>query len=279
MTTPELSPELRQSFANLQSVYQLKDRTSYGREDLDEAKIVLPISIDDLNEITTEYECPMVGLLQEKGIYEIEAGAWNSNPNVVKLLVPQHWRYGENDPDKIQIKDLGNGTIETSVWNAHVLRRELAGSPPLTIEDVELLYKRELESYKPGYLPPFIGLSKNVSFGDFIEKYPHLRDAHEDHDWDDSFDEACEDVLLKPDFYMELHRYVVRKGWIKEDRAFVPLAVFHRSTGFLRVFLIDEWDAGGAHFNFGGDLEENPGVLSTVEIASGEGITETEKSL
>ncbi len=259
MPSPELSHSFRESLANLPSFYQLKDRQDSESETMNQSRVVLSAGIDELNELTTPWGCPLVGLINQKGTYEIEAGAWYPYENDVKLLYPQYpISVGRK---KIQVSDLGDGTIETSIWNAHVIRRELLGNPPLTVDDIELLYKRDLEIWKPEDAP-FIGLKNDTPFGDFIENYPPIRDSHPDNDLE--FWEESMRVILKPDFYMEIDRFIKRKGWITPSDALTPAALYHATTGFLYVPLESEWivDVG---FNFGGHLEENPNILETLD--------------
>ncbi|MBP6913798.1 MAG: hypothetical protein KBC00_04270 [Candidatus Levybacteria bacterium] len=257
MPSPELNPNFRKALDGLPSLYQLKDRESKGKESLDDVMTVLPVGVDEFAEITTSYGCPIVGRIDMKGVYEIEIG-WYPDPHRPKMLLPQQMH---GDHDRIQFRDLGNGSIGTSLWNAHAIRRELVGHPAATLEDIELLYKREMEFQKPEDVP-FITLREDVPFGDFIENYPHISNVHPGNDLD--FWDASKDVMLRPDLYMEIDSYAKRKGWIRPSDALDPSAIYHEQTGFLRVFLDNEWDIG-VWFNFGGDLEENPHILQLVE--------------
>ncbi len=259
MPSQELNPNFKEALGALPSIYQLKDRQSHGRENLDNTMTVLPVSVDELAEITTQYGCPIVGRLDLRGVYEIEIG-WYPDPDRPKLLLPQHMGA---DEERIQFKDLGNGSIETSLWNAHAIRRELIGHPAVTLDDIELLYEREMEFYTPEEAP-FIGLRNDFAFGDFIENYPPIRQAHNEK-YEEEFWDETRRVVLRPDLYMEIDRFVKRKGWMPPSDALSPVAWFHEATGFIRVYIEDEWDVGGLWFNFGGHLDENPGILELTE--------------
>lgn len=257
MYSPELSLSLQESLQALPSVIQIKDREWYGRENMDDVKVTLSVTVDEIAELTTLHGYPVVGLLNSPGTYELEYGGWHQDPERPKLLLPQHMR---SDNHHIRLRDLGNGNIETSMWDAHVIRREFIGSPSVTPGDVAVLYQRELEDAKPE--EPFINLRDDIPFGDFIENYPPIRGVHDDR-YDEDFWDETQGVILRPDLYMEIDRFVKRKGWIRESDALSPGASFHKRTGFLRVYIVDEWDVGGLWFNFGGRLEENPEILET----------------
>lgn len=265
MTSHELNPKLKEALYALPSIYELQDRERRDPDGLDAAKTTLPLSVDAFADVTTPLGAPIVGRLDAPGVYEIEYGAWYPDPNHPAFFAPQHpIAVGHA---RIQLKDLGD-EIETSLWNAHVIRRELLGNPPPTIADIKLLYKRELEDRRPEE-SPFIALNDGVTFGDFIENYPMSIGKYEPNtDDEDVFFDEMKLVILRPDFYMDLERFLKRKGVVRECDAVSPEALYHEGSGFLRVSDEGDWGASGAWINLGWHLTENPEVMGLYERPS-----------
>ncbi|HMS22577.1 MAG TPA: hypothetical protein PKA38_02320 [Candidatus Levybacteria bacterium] len=265
MASPELNPLFKQTLQAIPSIFELKDRHTRNPEELKAVQTTLPLSINEFADITTPLGAPIVGRLDTPGVYEIEAGAWYPDPNNPAFLLPQFPI--ANGLARIQLKDLGD-KIETSLWNAHVVRRELLGNPPPTDTDIELLYKLAFERNSPEELP-FLALSDNITFGDFIENYPIRRHEYEpDTDDEITFLQEKKRVILRPDFYTDLERFLKRKGIVRECDALSPVALYHEKSGLLSIG--DEGDYGIHEdwIDLGWHLSENPGVVGLYKRVS-----------
>jgi hypothetical protein len=250
-----MNAEFEGFLKDMPSHFELRHRASHGKEDLYGVKAVMPVSVDEISEIINRHGFAVVGLLDGSG-YEV-VHTWDPGDAEFRAFITRD--YPGHD---IGFRDLGERRVETSLWDAHIFRRELVGNPAVSLDDIALFYKEALSQYKD---EKFLALAEGVPFADFIENYPRVKREFNDEAQEWRFDRQSKWVILRPDFYMDLERYMRRKGWLHRESGLSPAAIFHRRTGDLVVFGLDEFDVGGFWYQFGGNLDKNPGILETFE--------------
>lgn len=247
-----MNAEFEMFLKGVPSSFEIDHRSQFLGEDLESLRVSMPISVNQLGELVSRHGFVLSPM--NEGVYEVVWVGGVSNEDV-RALLPRPYR---SDRRNLSVRDLGDGRVETCLPDAATFRTALIGDPAVSIDDIAHLYEEALDTPYP-----FVALANRVTFGDFIEVYPHVKREFADVDEEWEFGEEKKSVILRPDFYGDLQHYLVRKGLSLVTMALDPVAFYHEGTGYLEVFRLD--DIGGFRFKFGGHLQRNPGILQLFE--------------
>lgn len=136
--------------------------------------------------------------------------------------------------NKVEIYNFEEGGLYVKGEKAYALRSIFLGRQAAT--EAELISYIESILKDEGELP-VIGLSDNSTFGEFMEGYYFGRSFTdiEDTEETEEFLGDMEKVVLHPELYFGIERFMRRKGILDEFEVLEPIAFFSQFSGRIAV--------------------------------------------